>query len=178
MWGAVVMKVTRPCLSTLKGRLELCSVADGLRALNEWSKVVCISCAAGWQQVQGEPSNRLKAQADWCSIAPGPGCPSNASNALSKPVSASCAARQPTERALRASPIQHLDARLFEAIARTPVRRFQCAIQARLRQLRCPSAHATHTALEHCPSFPTTAESDRPAPGCPSHASCVLSEPF
>ncbi len=121
--------------------------------------------------MQGEPRNRLKAQADWCSIAPGPGCPSNASNALSSPVSASCAARQTTQHALQAHfGIPTHDCSKRSPGARMPVIRFQCAIQARLRQLRYPSAHATHTALEHCPSFPTTAESDRPAPGCPSDA--------
>ncbi len=110
---------------------------------------------------------------------PAPGCPSGAFCVLFKPVHASKGPLSPgsADGARAQLGILTQDCSERPPGARMPVRRFQCAIEARLRQLRCPSAHATHTASEHCPSFPTTAESDRPAPGCPSDASCALSQP-
>ena len=59
---AVEPGTTRPCLSTLKGKPE---VASGERMVKEGGpgKAV-LHQLAGRQHVQGEASNRLKAQAD------------------------------------------------------------------------------------------------------------------
>ena len=138
---------TRPCLSTLKGGLEIVCAERMVR-----------------QQVQGEP--RLKAEANRCNIAPGPGCPSDASDALYKAVSASCATGQPTQRTLRASPVRHLDARLFEAIARRPD-----AHQALSLRYSSPSAPAA------LPVGPRNAHGVRALPVIPTTAEVIARRP-
>ncbi len=84
-----------------KGRLE---IASGERMAGVSSSAsAALQDGRKCMHARGrEPSNRLKAQArptGAVSRQVPDRCPSNACNALSKPVSASCAARQPTERA-------------------------------------------------------------------------------
>ena len=82
---------------------------------------------------------------------PAPGCPSDASSAVHEPVCASCAARQPTQRARRASPVRRLDDCSFEAIARLPNARHPTPVpyvSPSAPSMR-PVSYAARTAGEH-----------------------------
>ena len=101
---------------------------------------------------------------------PAPGCPSHACCALPKLRNGSREARQPTQRARRATPIRHSDDDCSKRSpgARMPVTRLQCPIRTRLRQAGGPSAHAARTTREHSSaSHRRFVPSDRTALGPP-----------
>ncbi len=103
---------------------------------------------------------------------PAPGCPSDASCAIRKPVEGGSGARQPTQRTRRAGQVGHPDCRSAAHGAGTPTRarcRTKEAPRRRGGARRDRSAAGRPRTVEHLivPSATGTSSARTPAPGRP-----------